>query len=156
MAFNINYDRGVMKQIDKVTGVAVYMYVNDPGRYLNAHGTEVSESLAKAAGYDVTTLAKKRLMKQKMAAAMKAIQAEVELADHDQGPEKQVKAEKDGFKVVDLGVGRFQVEDPDGGVLNSVPLPEPQAMILLQQLTGGAAAEEKKTGGAPTGVVKKA
>lgn len=128
---NINYDLGVIKRKHSASGIDVYMYVNEPGVFRTAYGTEVSADLAKAAGFDVEVLAKERLKRSRMAAAMAAIEAE--LAD-PADPVQKVLAERGGYKVVAIGLGRTNVLDPDGHKLNSVYLPEAEAVKLIEHL----------------------
>lgn len=128
----IDYDRGVIISQHKASGMDVFMYVDTPGVYLNAFGAPVSDQLAKEAGYDVEKFGKDKLKRERMAKAMTAIEAELAIAD--EVGKKNVVEEKGGFKIVDMGVGRHYVEDPDGNRLNSVPLPVEQARVLLTQL----------------------
>lgn len=130
MVVNIDYDRGVMMNVHP-SNVEVYMYLDDPGVYLSAHGTPVTEDFARGAGFDVVEQTKKRQVKERMKVAMTRINAELELA----ASEKVVVMERNGFKLVDLGLDRHQVESPDGLVLNKDPLPLAQAKTLLEALT---------------------
>lgn len=125
----IDYDRGVSIREDPKTGVQVFMYKDTPGVYLDVFGHEVSEELAKAASFDVENLSKARQRRERMAAAMAAIAADLPM-DTDL---KTVK-ERDGFKIVEYGMGRHRVEDPDGNTLNTIPLPKEQAFLLLDNL----------------------
>jgi hypothetical protein len=127
---SIDYDRGVIKRNSTKLGVAVYMYVDDPGVFLNAFGTQVDDSLATDAGFDVAAFAKVKLKKDRISSAMAEIEAEMA----SQGPARNVKFERDGFQVIDIGLERYNVEDPDGTVLNSNPLSAPQAKLLLEKL----------------------
>lgn len=131
MPNNISYKRGVFIKTEALSGIDVFMYVDTPGVYLNAYGTEVSEELAKQAGFDVEKYGKEKLKRERMAAAMTAIEQELQLADEQ---EHKVVAEKGGFKVKDLGLGRAIVEDPDGNKLVPTPIPVEQAKLLLKKL----------------------
>lgn len=129
MPLKIDYDRGVQKR-HHGSGLEIYMYVDAPGVYLNSHGTEVSEALAQQAGYPTEDLGRQRVMKERMAQATEAIAREMGIAPK----EKKVVKEKGGFKVIDIGIGRHQIEDPDGAVLTPQPLPLEQATRLLEEL----------------------
>lgn len=131
MAFNIDYNRGVVIQQDKATGINVYMYINEPGVYLSAHGTPVSQDLARAAGYDVVELGKKKQMFERMKAAQDAIRAEFE---GQVGNVSKVVIERQGFTVKDIGLGRFKVYDPDGAELTKDPLSMELATAVFDQL----------------------
>ena len=126
----IDYNRGVTKRIHP-SGVEVYMYNDAPGVFLNAYGNEVDEKLAGAAGYDVVRLGRDRLKQERMSQAMTAI--EQELATADDIIEVEI-AERKGFKIVGIGLGRFNVLDPDGGVLTPHPTSEEMAYLLLDQM----------------------
>lgn len=139
MGFNIDYNRGVMKLQDNATGVSVYMYLDDPGVYLSGQGTEVDISLARQAGFEVDKQLKQKLLKERLATAMAGIQAELETGEKDQ----TVLLERDGFKLVDLGLGRHQVLSPDGDSLVPNPLPKEQATLLFEQLVPKAKPEPK-------------
>lgn len=138
MAFNIDYDRGVTFNMHGPSGVNVYMYDGEPGVFRNAHGTLVSDELAQQAGFDVATLKRKRLMKERMKDAMDKITAELATEETKARP---VRA-RGGFKVMDIGFERFQVVDPDGTPLTDKPLPRQQAEALLVQLTPDAPDED--------------
>lgn len=131
MFFKIDLDRGVHSRTHPATGMDVYMYVDDPGVYLTAHGTPVPEELAVQAGFPTQEYAKKRRIKLALAAAHNKVMQE--LAEANQG-EKIVTKERDGFRVVDLGYDRYQVLSPDGDVLNTTYLSLNHALILLDQL----------------------
>lgn len=137
MVMKIDYNRGVMKRTASTAGVNVYMYLDQPGVYLSAHGTPVSEGLAKDAGYDTAELSRQKQMKERIAEAHEAIRKEFEAND----TVFQVVAERQGFKVMDIGLGRFQVLDPEGGVLTKEPLSKDLALAVLDQL---APEEEEK------------
>ncbi len=130
---NIDYDRGVIINTHRPSGMDVFMYVDDPGHFLNAHSAQVSDDIAREAGYDVEQLAKERLKKERKAQAMQMIDAE--LAD-DKDVTEETIVEKDGYKVVSTGLGRNHVIDPDGNRLTSFPLALEAAKKLLDGMTG--------------------
>lgn len=126
----IDYDRGVQIYTHPLGNIDVYMYVDEPGVYLNAFGVEVSEEMAAQAGYPVEQLRKARQRKERMAQAMVLIEKELELV----GQVRDVVKENKGFKVVHIGLERYHLEDPDGGVLTAAPVNKAQALKLLGQL----------------------
>lgn len=130
---NIDYDRGVIIKTHNASGMDVYMYADTPGVFLNAFGTEVDEKLAKEAGYDVDRLSREKVKRERIAAAAQMIEQELALADKE--GQKEVVVERAGFKVIDIGLGRHFVEDPDGNRLTVHALPLEQAKTLLDQLT---------------------
>lgn len=128
----IDYDRGVIINVHS-TGMDVFMYVDAPGKFLTAHGKEVPDAVAKEAGYDVEKLAKERLRLDRKATASALI--DKELADDKNLEEKDLK-EKNGFRLVSLGLGRHNVKDPDGNILNALPLPKESASKLFAAMAG--------------------
>ena len=108
----IDYDApgGVTIRTDGKTGIDVFMYKADPGRYLNVHGRTVAPALAQAAGFDVETDTKKRRIRQQITDYQKRIEAEALL----ESGTRTVLAERNGFKLVSIGLGRHIIEDPDG------------------------------------------
>ncbi len=131
MIFNIDLDRGVLSRSDPQTGMDVYMYVDEPGVYRSAHGTEVNVELAHRAGFEVDEHLKKRKVQLALASARDRVLAEMEQANTG---EKVVMAERDGFKIIDIGYDRYNVLSPDGDKLNKEPLGKREAVILLEQL----------------------
>lgn len=136
----IDYDRGVIINTHSPTGMDVFMYVDDPGVYLNAHGGSVSMGIAKEAGYDVDKLEKHRAMKSRKAQAAQMIEAE--FADEKDQVEEVIK-ERNGYSVVSTGLGRHHVLDPDKNRLNAHPLSIEVAMKLLDGMAGPEEKEEK-------------
>lgn len=126
----IDYDRGVLLRYHEGTGVEVYMYHDEPGVFLSAHGTPVAESFARQAGFEVDELMKRRRIKERMAVAMKQITDEIEIAES----KAIVVKEKGGFAIVDLGYDRYQVHSPDGDNLTPSPLSRAQSELLLDSL----------------------
>lgn len=133
----IDYDRGVIINVHQASGIDVFMYVDDPGKFLTAHGTPVTDILAKEAGYDVEKLAKDRVKKSRKEQALQMIDAE--LAD-DKDVKEDIVEEKNGWKIITTGLGRHHLIDPDGNRLTSVPQP----LEAAQKLLNGMAGEVKK------------
>lgn len=129
---HIDYDRGVIIKIHQQTGMDVFMYADEPGVFRNAFGTEIDASIAKEAGFDTDRLVKEKVKRERLAEAARSIEQELALAD-DEG-KKDVVSERNGFKVIDVGLGRHFVEDPDGNRLTLHALPLEQAKGLLEKL----------------------
>lgn len=138
---NIDYDRGVTFNVEPKSGMNIYMYDNEPGVYRNIHGLVVPAELAQSAGFDTEKHAKAKLKTERMALAMKAIEVELE---HAADAKEEPVMQKCGFKVMDIGLERYNVLDPDGNVLNAVALSKPVAKTLLAQLTAECKEEPKK------------
>lgn len=132
---NIDFDRGVLiRQNPSAGGIQIYMYVDAPGVFLNAFGQEVDADLAAGAGYDVALLARRRLIQERKALALAAIEEELEGAD---AGEAVVVRQRGDWSLVDIGLGRFVVKDPDGAVVTPHALPREQADIVFEKLTPG-------------------
>lgn len=137
---NIDYDRGVIINVHQATGMDVFMYVDDPGVFLTAHGKVVPDEIASEAGYDTTKLAKERDKKSRKAQAMQMI--DDELAD-DKDVKEEVVEERNGFKIVATGLGRHYLIDPDGNRLTSISQPLEAAKKLLNGMAGPAISDKK-------------
>lgn len=137
----IDYDRGVTFSVEPSSGMNVYMYDNEPGVYRNIHGLIISAELAKKAGFDIEKYGKEKIKRERMAIAMSAIEAELE---HVPEAKKTPIRTKCGFKIMDIGLERYNVEDPDGNVLNTVAMSKPIADTLFDQLTKECKEDEKK------------
>lgn len=127
------YDRGVMIRSHPM-GLDIYMLLDVPGDYVTAHGNPVTEEFAQQAGFPVEQLRREKVKRERMAQARDAIEKELEL----QEAIREVVEEKNGFKVVAIGLGRHMVEDPDGNVLTKEPLAKEQASLLLKALSAEA------------------
>lgn len=129
MVFSIDYDRGVHMRTHPA-GIDVYMYVDTPGVYLSPHGTVIAERFATEAGFPTEVLGKQKLLRERMATAMDKVKAELEMAEK----KHVVKREKEGFKLIDLGMGRYMVQDPECNDLLPAPVTDEQAGLLLESL----------------------
>lgn len=126
----IDYDRGCLKMIHPL-GIEVYMYYDEPGMYMNAYGTEISEDFAREAGFDVERLGKARKRKELFAAAHQGVLDQ--LAQDDAGVHDVVR-ERGGVSVVDIGIGRFVIEDADGTRLSPAHMSKEAALNLLDRM----------------------
>lgn len=127
----IDYDRGVIIKIEPLTGSDVFMYVDQPGQYLSAHGLPVPENFARAAGYDVEHLAKERVKLDRKKIASDAIDAE--LSD-DKDAKNAVVEEVNGYKLVDIGLGRFLIRDPEDNLVTATALAKEHAIKVISLL----------------------
>lgn len=127
----IDYDRGVLIMTEPLSGSDVFMYVDEPGKYLSAHGTPISEQFAKAAGYDVEKFAKDRVKLDRKRIASAAIDAE--LSD-DKDTKNNVVETVGGYKLVDIGLGRYLIRDPDDNLVTATPLAKEHAMKVISLL----------------------
>ena len=124
---NIDLNRGVTYRRHG-SGMLVFMYKKEPGVYLSASGVEVSEDLARAAGFPVDELHVLRERSDKIAEAMSKIDAEFGAA------EDEMVYENGGFEAVCGGPGRFYVRDAEGLTLTDRALSRDEAVMLVDQL----------------------
>jgi len=127
----IDYDRGVIIRSHTTTGMDVFMYVDTPGEYLTAHGTPVPDTIAKEAGYDVDILSKEKLKRERKQAAMDAIDKEL---NNEKDVSEEVVEEKNGFKVVSIGLGRHHILVPEGNRLSTNVLPLDMALKVMNAM----------------------
>lgn len=130
MSRKIDVNRGVSIRRHKESGMYVYMYKDEPGIYYNAFEVEISDNLARQAGFNVDEYAKKKLMREAMAKAQVEIARELEFALET----KKVVEERNGYKIVDIGSERYFVESPEGQNLNPVPVPRAVAVSILDSM----------------------
>lgn len=127
---NIDIDRGVTLCIT-ADGVEVYMYKSEPGVYLSAYGSPVSDTLAQRAGFDVVKLGKAKKRRELMAKAAYMIDQDL---DADDERTKKVVKERNGYTVTSIGLGRHVIQDPDGQRLTPQNLTKEQAELLFDEL----------------------
>lgn len=125
----IDYDRGVLIN-QHPSGIEVYMYIDEPGVYLSAHGNVIATKFAKEAGYNVDELERKKKIKDGLREYEAKLRAEMELPEE----QRKVLKEWEGFKVIELTPGRCQLLAPDGKVLHDGVLPADKAIELLDAL----------------------
>lgn len=145
----IDYDQGVYINVHPATGMDVFMYVQKPGYYYNAFGTEVAEQLARESGFDVDTHLRARRKNEMMSDAMQKIEAELEQNNRELGKEEVVVEERGGFKIIDIGLGRHQLKSPDGDILTPIPIPLEQAKAVFEQIAPKVEEEKPQPSKAP-------
>ena len=141
----IDVNRGAMyRRSEAVGNIGIWMYIDTPGVYYDDHENEVSEEIARTAGYDVERFRKDRIRRERLAAASSAIEAELEIAGS--AGEEEVLAEDAGYKVIGLPLDNAHLVDIDGNRLTPNPVSRPVAMKLFESLTAKPAgkAETKK------------
>lgn len=129
----LDLDRGVsmkMSRLNPEVGV-VAMYKDDPGKYFDQNGGEVSEAIARLAGFDTETNARIRFLAEKKAEFEREMEAEYKKTI---GRGQTVIETRGGFSVVELSNGRHNVIDLDGQAINPTPLTAQEATRLLNML----------------------
>lgn len=128
----VDYNRPLIKMADKATGIEVYMYLDLPGVYYNSYELPVSETLAASAGFDIVKFGKMKKRREQLALAMEAIDMDLEMQDFNEAHE--IVLERGGFSVVNIGLGRHIIKDPEGGKLVDRPLTLEEAKAALEKL----------------------
>jgi hypothetical protein len=119
------FNRGVEIRKHAATGADIYMIVGtpatrdmpaqpaEPGIYYNGAGQRVSDSMAAEAGFPVEQHQKERRKAEALAAAGAAIDAQYAGIE----AKSEVIRERRGFKMIDIGMQRYTIHDPDGNNL---------------------------------------
>lgn len=129
----IDLNRGVEMRKSRASGIEVFMYLNEPGVYRSAHDKIIPMEIAAEAGYPVEALEKERKKRAAIATATQAIETEFNSASD---LKNELVADAGGYKLIHIGLGRHNVTDADGNVLNSRPLTEQEGRGLYQKLAG--------------------
>lgn len=132
MPREIDVNRGVSIWRYPKGGMDVFMYKNEPGIYLDAHGREVPEKLAKAAGAPVEKYRKRRMIKEEQARVTEALKEKYEL----DAPE--VVKEVDGLQLIELPGGMMRVSRVVEGETEhlSQPIAPEFAKELFEDMSG--------------------
>lgn len=128
----IDVNRGVVSRLHRETGVRVYMYWDAPGYYYDEHSNHLAEEFADAAGFPTKDHAKARFKAEKMTAFM--AQVDKSLADAEEAQDKEVLAEKGGYRILAMAYGTAIVVDENDKRVNPMPIPIAQAKGLLDAL----------------------
>ncbi|MEZ0018460.1 hypothetical protein [Sinorhizobium fredii] len=112
----------------------VAMVKSQPGVYFDEHGQEVSEAIARLAGFDVVRLARIKYLAEQQAAFHADMMNEYAKAA---GLKHETLASRGGFSVVQLANGRADVVDVDGSKINATGLTEAEAFKLFNMLAQG-------------------
>lgn len=139
--YAIDLDRGVHSRTHPTLNMDIYMYVDDPGVYITAHGDPVKPELAEAAGFPVAEQVKEHEIKVALDNAKRQV---LERFGEAQGKIKVV-AERAGFRIIDIGLGRHNVVTSGNDVLNKEPLTRELADLLLDNLAPVEQKAEKKS-----------
>lgn len=129
----LDLDRGVTMRFSRLNpevGV-IAMIKDDPGKYYDQNGNEVSEGIARLAGFDTETNARIRFLAEKRAEFDREMAAEYAKAS---GKGLTVIETRGGFSLVELSNGRHNVVDLDGQSINPQPLTVQEATRLLNML----------------------
>lgn len=128
--YKVDVNRGCHIRIHKATGMAIYMYIEMPGVFLNDHARPVPPELAAEAGFDVDKLLRDRRKREALLKATQAVEAEYSTV-----AKRDIVAEHGEYRVIALSDDLFMVEFEDGSPL-SKPVPETIAMSTFRMLAG--------------------
>lgn len=112
-------------------GIGVNMFWARPGEYFDDMGRVMPDQLAEMAGYDIKRLGQEKAKLDAMGVAQREIEAQFYSS-----AERKVVLERDGYLLVDIGIGRFNIEfGADGTLMNAQgPLSEDIARVVFDKL----------------------
>lgn len=134
MARFVDLNRGVTKRLHP-SGFAVCMYKDQPGVYLDASGREVSDEIARSAGFDIDLLARAKAKADKMAEARAKIEAE--FAEKEKLIEDEINADAKRYEVRHVAFGKYAIFEGDEAVTKK-SLTKDEAQALLKQMEAGS------------------
>ena len=113
-------------------GMAIYMYVDKPGYFMNDHARPVPPEMAAVAGFEVETLLKARRKQEAFARARQEIEAQYQqgLGTHE------VVEESDEYRLVHIGHEQYIVEFDDGSSLTPTPVSREMATKAFRSMAG--------------------
>lgn len=127
----LDLDRGVTKR-KHPNGFVVAMYKDAPGHFLDTHGRELTEDLAKQAGFDVDNLITERRKQEKMQEARAQIEREFESQSEE--IERLLDARTEKYEVRHVGGGRYGIYDDEGNRLTQKPMTRDEAENFVDRL----------------------
>lgn len=137
---------GVSIRRDPMTGADVFMYKNQPGIYYSGHGTEVAETMAERAGFDIIRLGAERSRLTKMA------EFEVNWRRQNSGSEARIVQERNGFRLEERpGLGYYVIHIESGERVTREHT-APSEQMGLDWLSDFAGPPEKTFDGTPESV----
>lgn len=126
----INHSRGcIIRQ--HPTGLQVVMYYDNPGVYYDARGLMTTDTLARAAGFDVAKQAKERAKQQRMTQLRRGLDAEFEAVE-----DRLARVASEGAgnaEVRHVGNGKYAVYDGEERI-TPFDLGLDEATALVQSL----------------------
>jgi hypothetical protein len=134
MSTYLDLNRGVITRKHKKAGMYVHMYRDEPGTYLTDHGKPLPTSIAEAAGFDVAKLQREKLKRERLKKFETEVTAELLLAEEQAEKDRDVIAERQGFRVIALPGGRAIVVDEENERLTISTLTREEALALLDEL----------------------
>ncbi len=126
----IDLNRGCEIRIDLKTGRRVYMYKDDPGKFLDWHERIMPESIARSAGFDVKMLKQRAQHKRKLNAAIEKVNAEFA----DANP-KEVLFEGGGYKVVAATKDYADIYDSGDIKVNTIQMKRKEAIEYVKLMS---------------------
>lgn len=134
----MDINRGLEIRKHPSTGAEIYMVIGnkelgvppEPGVYYNINDLPVSEDMAAEAGFPVEQHRKAR----EKAAALAKASAVIEAQYAGVEAKNEVIAERRGYKLLDIGMDRYAVLDPDGTNLTPKYISPAIAQHVFDQL----------------------
>lgn len=132
----LDMNRPLMYCTHKASGARVFMYLDDPGLYLDQHGRPFPEEAAKEAGFQVERYRKQRIMQKERAKFEEAMKAELKISD-----DVETYLEKGSLRIQHYPETGMAFLERDGERLYATPIPLSTAVTLFNQFV---TAEEKE------------
>lgn len=127
----VDLNRGVTKR-KHPAGVQILMYKDVPGEYFDINDEPVSESMARAAGYDVDRLETERKKREKIEAARRDIEEEFEA--QSKVMEQLLDSRSESYAARHVGGGKYGIFDAEGTRLTHRPMNKAEAEGLIKKL----------------------
>ena len=118
-------------------GYRVVMYVDTPGVYFDENGNRISDEIAEATGFDVTSDRKERARQKLRTNYERQIGAKFALMEQRMEDLLEVNSNLiDQLRIVELTPGNFAIVDPDDAPISETRLTYEEAVVLFAGLTG--------------------
>lgn len=141
----IDMNRGVMYcTVPGHPNFRVFMYLDEPGAYIDGNGNPVPEQTAKRAGFPVEKFRKQALFKSERAKFEAAMRQQLDMTET-----QEVYAEAEGLQVIHFPDTGNAVIVRDGQRLYPVPVQLSMAMILFEEFVQDAKARAEEVKDAP-------
>lgn len=124
----LDLNRGVMTKFHPQNGMRISKYIDTPGSYYTDTAEPVAPELARQAGFDVEKDMREKLKQERLAAAKRAIEAELR---EEEDAIAEALSGKSGFDVRHLGGGQYALFGKDGKKLTRVAMTKADAELLL-------------------------
>lgn len=113
-------------------GFRVFMYKDEPGKWFDERGEEVTDKVAQRAGFDVETLRRERAKREKLEQYRQRVEQEFESKEQDVA--RLLSARTEGLEVKHIGAGKYAIHDAEGVRLTQRALTKREAEELISDM----------------------